>query len=115
MKLVHPSEDHFKKHYDDLKDKPFFPRLVKFAASGPVFAMVWEGTDIIKTGRKLIGATQHMDRNPGTIRGNEALITSNNIIHGSDCPEAAEAEIALWFKESELISYTSNSEKWVYE
>ena len=84
MKLCKPGEEQFKKHYDDLKDKPFFERLVKFAASGPVLAMVWEGDHVIKTGRKLIGATYELDRNPGTIRGDQCLITSNNIIHGSD-------------------------------
>ena len=75
MKLCMPGEEQFKKHYDDLKDKPFFNRLVKFSSSGPVLAMVWEGEGVIQMGRKMIGATQHMDRTPGTIRGDEALIT----------------------------------------
>ena len=115
MKLCKPGEAHFKKHYDDLKDKPFFGRLCKFAASGPVLAMVWEGDNVIKTGRKLIGATNELQREPGTIRADHCLITSNNIIHGSDCPEAATAEINLWFKPSELTKWSGNNEKWVYE
>ena len=115
MKLCTPGEEQFKKHYAEHKDRPFFPRLVKFAASSPVLAMVWEGDNVIATGRKIIGATKDLDRNPGTVRGNLSLSTSNNLIHGSDSVESANAEINLWFKPTELTNYADHSAKWVYE
>ena len=115
MKLCKPGEELFRKHYDDLKELAFFERLVKFAASGPVLAMVWEGDNVIVTGRKIIGATKELDRNPGTLRADQCLITSNNIIHGSDSQDSATAEINLWFKPEELTAWGSHSNAWVYE
>lgn len=69
MKLVHASEEHLEKHYQDLKGKSFFPGLIKYMASGPVVAMVWEGKDVVKQGRILLGATNPLASAPGTIRG----------------------------------------------
>uniref|UniRef100_A0A804MFN3 Nucleoside diphosphate kinase n=1 Tax=Zea mays TaxID=4577 RepID=A0A804MFN3_MAIZE len=76
--------------------------------------MVWEGEGVIKYGRKLIGATDPQKYEPGTIRGDLGVVVGRNIIHGSDGPETAKDEIALWFEPKELVSYTSNAEKWVY-
>ena len=87
--MTQPSQEHMEKHYHDLKDREFFPHLIKFAVSGPVIAMVWEGNDIIKTARKMIGATKGEDRQPGTIRGDFNIGTRKNNIHGSDCLESA--------------------------
>ena len=89
------------KHYEDLKDMPFYPRLINYMKSGPLLAMVWEGTEVIKTSRKLIGATKPLDREPATVRFDHS-ITNNCVIHGSDSVESAEKEISIWFKESEL-------------
>uniref|UniRef100_A0A7N0TPP6 Nucleoside diphosphate kinase n=1 Tax=Kalanchoe fedtschenkoi TaxID=63787 RepID=A0A7N0TPP6_KALFE len=114
IKLVVPSKDFAQKHYHDLKERPFFSGLCDFLSSGPVLAMVWEGEGVIKYGRKLIGATDPQKSEPGTIRGDLAVVVGRNIIHGSDGPETAEDEINLWFKPEELVSYTSNAEKWVY-
>uniref|UniRef100_A0A0D9WKL8 Nucleoside diphosphate kinase n=1 Tax=Leersia perrieri TaxID=77586 RepID=A0A0D9WKL8_9ORYZ len=114
VKLVVPSKEFAQKHYHDLKDRPFFNGLCDFLSSGPVLAMVWEGEGVIKYGRKLIGATDPQKSEPGTIRGDLAVVVGRNIIHGSDGPETAKAEIALWFEPRELVSYTSNEEKWVY-
>lgn len=69
MKLVHAGEDHLEKHYADLKGKPFFPGLIKYMSSGPVVAMVWQGKDVVKQGRALLGATNPLASAPGTIRG----------------------------------------------
>lgn len=69
MKLVHAGEDHLEKHYADLKGKPFFPGLIKYMTSGPVVAMVWQGKDVVKQGRVLLGATNPLASAPGTIRG----------------------------------------------
>lgn len=115
MKMCQPGEEHMKKHYDDLKERPFFPDLIKFSCSGPVIAMVWEGDSVIATCRKMIGATSHVNRDPGTIRGALSNSTRFNGIHASDSVESAQAEIALWFKDEELVSYVHHSEKWVYE
>ncbi|XP_026661391.2 nucleoside diphosphate kinase 3-like isoform X1 [Phoenix dactylifera] len=114
VKLVVPSKEFAQKHYHDLKDRPFFDGLCDFLSSGPVLAMVWEGEGAIKYGRKLIGATDPQKSEPGTIRGDLAVVVGRNIIHGSDGPETAKDEIALWFEPSELVSYTSNAEKWLY-
>ncbi|GMJ06201.1 hypothetical protein like AT4G23900 [Hibiscus trionum] len=114
IKLVVPSKEFAQKHYDDLKERPFFNGLTEFLSSGPVLAMVWEGEGVIKYGRKLIGATDPQKSEPGTIRGDLAVVVGRNIIHGSDGPETAKNEINLWFKPQELVSYTSNAEKWVY-
>merc|ERR1712045_544641 len=69
MKFMQASEDHLKNHYADLSSKPFFGGLVKYMASGPVLAMVWEGTGVVKTGRVMLGETNPKDSRPGTIRG----------------------------------------------
>ncbi|XP_043706242.1 uncharacterized protein LOC122655918 [Telopea speciosissima] len=114
VKLVVPSKEFAQKHYHDLKERPFFNGLCDFLSSGPVLAMVWEGEGVIKYGRKLIGATDPQKSEPGTIRGDLAVVVGRNIIHGSDGPETAKDEINLWFKPEELVSYTSNEEKWVY-
>ncbi|XP_073107361.1 uncharacterized protein [Elaeis guineensis] len=114
IKLIVPSKEFAQKHYYDLKDRPFFNGLCDFLSSGPVLAMVWEGEGVIKNGRKLIGATDPQKSEPGTIRGDLAVVVGRNIIHGSDGPETARNEIALWFDPSELVSYTSNAEKWIY-
>ncbi|KFK31881.1 hypothetical protein AALP_AA6G170800 [Arabis alpina] len=114
IKVVAPSKDFAQKHYHDLKERPFFNGLCDFLSSGPVIAMVWEGEGVIKYGRKLIGATDPQKSEPGTIRGDLAVGVGRNIIHGSDGPETAKDEINLWFKPQELVSYTSNAEKWIY-
>ncbi|CAL9754562.1 unnamed protein product [Musa acuminata subsp. burmannicoides] len=115
IKIVAPSKEFAQKHYHDLKERPFFNGLCDFLSSGPVVAMVWEGEGVIKYGRKLIGATDPQKSEPGTIRGDLAVAVGRNIIHGSDGPETAKDEIALWFSPIELVSYTSNAEKWIYE
>ncbi|XP_022640018.1 nucleoside diphosphate kinase III, chloroplastic/mitochondrial-like [Vigna radiata var. radiata] len=114
IKVVIPSKDFAKQHYHDLKERPFFDGLCDFLSSGPVIAMVWEGQGVISYGRKLIGATDPQKSEPGTIRGDLAVVVGRNIIHGSDGPETAKDEIKLWFKPEELVSFTSNAEKWVY-
>ncbi|XP_020687572.1 nucleoside diphosphate kinase 3-like [Dendrobium catenatum] len=114
IKLVVPSNEFAQQHYHDLKERPFFSGLCDFLSSGPVLAMVWEGEGVIKYGRKLIGATDPQKSEPGTIRGDLAVVVGRNIIHGSDGPETAKDEIALWFSPTELISYANNAEKWIY-
>jgi nucleoside-diphosphate kinase len=97
-KLMTASEDLAKEHYAEHKERPFFGELVDFITSGPVFAMVWEGENVISSARTMMGKTNPADSAPGTIRGDYATVLSHNIIHGSDSPESAEREINLWFK-----------------
>ncbi|KAI1505636.1 nucleoside diphosphate kinase [Biscogniauxia marginata] len=115
IKLVTPGKAHLEQHYSDLKDKPFFPGLVEYMNSGPIAAMVWEGRDAVKTGRTLLGATNPLASAPGTIRGDFAIDVGRNVCHGSDSVENAKKEIALWFKEGEVVSWESAQAKWIYE
>ncbi|KAG8688957.1 nucleoside diphosphate kinase [Ceratobasidium sp. 423] len=115
IKMVHASEDHIKEHYADLKDKPFYPGLCKYMSSGPVVAFVIEGLDAVKTGRAMLGATNPLASNPGTIRGDFALATGRNICHGSDSVASANKEIGHWFSASELIQYTDDKATWIFE
>jgi len=116
MKLMQPGKEHFEKHYADLADRPYFPEIIAFMISGPVCAMVWEGDNVIKTGRKILGTTNPVNSNPGTIRGDHCLTTRKNCCHGSDSIESAQAEIKLWFPDaSELVSFAHHSHSWVYE
>ena len=84
-------------HYGEHRDKPFFGELVEFITSGPPLAFVLEGEGAIATARKTIGATNPADADPGSLRGEFAVAMPNNLVHGSDAPESAEREIALWF------------------
>ncbi|KAK3945148.1 nucleoside diphosphate kinase [Diplogelasinospora grovesii] len=115
IKLVTPGKEHLEKHYEDLKEKSFFPGLINYMNSGPICAMVWEGLDAVKTGRVLLGATNPLASAPGTIRGDFALSTGRNVCHGSDSVENAKKEIALWFSDSDRVSYKSSQYDWVYE
>ena len=85
------------RHYAEHTEKPFFGELVEFITSGPTLAFVLEGEGAIATARTTIGATNPADADPGSLRGSFALAMPNNLVHGSDSPESAEREIALWF------------------
>lgn len=115
MKLMQASKELAEKHYGDLSDKPFFPGLVEFLSSSPLVAMVWEGEGVVKTARTMIGETAPQASAPGTIRGDYAIVVGRNVIHGSDSVKSAEKEIALWFKEEELVNWTPQMTTWVYE
>jgi nucleoside-diphosphate kinase len=115
MKMCKPGKEMFEKHYADLSSKPFFAGLVDYAASGAVVAMVWEGLNVVKTGRKMLGETKPFDSNPGTIRGDFCIDVGRNIIHGSDAVESAKHEIGLWFTEDELCEWADHSDSWLYE
>ena len=102
-KLIHVSRELGETHYAEHKEKPFFGELVDFITSGPTFALVVEGEGAIATMRKTIGATNPADAEPGSIRGDLAVAMPDNLVHGSDSPESAEREIALWFTDDELV------------
>lgn len=113
-KLMQITKELAEQHYGEHKERPFFGELVDFITSGPVFAMVWEGENVIATSRLLVGATNPAEATPGTIRGDFAVTVGKNIIHGSDSVESASREIGLFFKEEELISYDKESNNWIY-
>jgi nucleoside-diphosphate kinase len=99
MTLDRPTAE---QHYAEHDGKPFFGELVSFITSGPLVAMVLEGQDAIKAARQVIGATNPLEANTGSIRGDFAIEVGKNMVHGSDSPESAEREIALWFSADEL-------------
>ena len=116
MKLCQPGKKQFEYHYWDLKDKKFFPGLIDYASSGPVCCMVWEGDDVVATGRKILGATKPSDSSPGTIRGDGCIDVGRNVCHGSDSTDAARKEIGLWFcGDDEILDWKDHSKDWVYE
>eukprot|EP00737_Agarophyton_chilense_P003199 gb/GEZJ01003717.1/.p1 GENE.gb/GEZJ01003717.1/~~gb/GEZJ01003717.1/.p1 ORF type:complete len:154 (-),score=29.07 gb/GEZJ01003717.1/:417-878(-) len=115
MKLIKPTLKLAEEHYADLSERSFFPALTGFLSSSPVVAMVWSGEDIVVQGRAMIGATNPLKSSPGTIRGDLAIVTGKNIIHGSDSVENAKKEISLWFSEDELCEYEKCTETWIYE
>lgn len=112
-KLMQITEELAQEHYGEHKERPFFGELVEFITSGPVFAMVWEGENVISTARLLVGATNPTESAPGTIRGDFAVTVGKNIIHGSDSPESAVREIGLFFKEEELVTYDKAMNNWI--
>lgn len=91
------------RHYAEHAGKPFFESLVSFITSGPVVAMVWEGREAVRVARAMMGVTDSADAAPGTIRGDYSLSKEENVVHGSDGPESAAREIALFFPEDELL------------
>ncbi|MCY9517113.1 nucleoside-diphosphate kinase [Paenibacillus apiarius] len=104
-KLMIIAREQAERHYAEHAHKPFFGELVDFITSGPVFAMIWEGDDVISLSRLMIGKTKVGEALPGTIRGDYASHTNFNLVHGSDSPESAAREIANMFSEQELVSY----------
>ncbi len=115
LKLMSVSRELAEQHYGVHKERPFFPGLVEFITSSPVVAMVWEGEGVIASARKIIGATNPLNAEPGTIRGDYGVAVGRNLIHGSDAPETAQYEIGLWFKDGELVNWQPNATSWLYE
>ncbi|KAF7124741.1 hypothetical protein RHSIM_Rhsim12G0172200 [Rhododendron simsii] len=115
LKLFKCPQELAEEHYKDLNSKPFFPKLIGYITSGPVVCMAWEGDGVVASARKLIGATNPLQAEPGTIRGDLAVQTGRNVVHGSDSPENGKREIALWFKEGELCEWTPAQAPWLLE
>lgn len=112
-KLMQIDRSLAEQHYGEHRERPFFGELVDFITSGPVFAMVWEGNNVVAASRSLMGATNPQDAAPGTIRGDYAVSLGMNIIHGSDSPASAEREIGFFFKPEEIINYNREIDRWV--
>ncbi|MBC1286516.1 nucleoside-diphosphate kinase [Listeria booriae] len=112
-KFMQIDEELAKQHYAEHVGKAFFPDLLAFITSGPVFAMVWEGDEAISLARHMMGKTNPLEAEQGTMRGDLAVHMNRNVIHGSDSPESAQREISLFFKEEELISYEKAIDVWL--
>jgi nucleoside-diphosphate kinase len=103
------------RHYAVHKGKPFYEPLVAYITSSPVVVMVWEGKQAIEVVRKTMGATNPVNAEPGTIRADFGVEIGRNLVHGSDGPETAAFEVALFFREDELVSWTRSAERWIVE
>jgi nucleoside-diphosphate kinase len=114
-KLERLPEARVLEHYAEHVQKPFFPGLKSYIMSGPCFLMVWEGKNVVKISRDMIGATNPAESAPGTIRGDYALEIGMNVIHGSDSVETAKREISIHFTPAECSSYTRIDEVCLYE
>jgi nucleoside-diphosphate kinase len=115
MKFMQVSRALAEQHYAVHKERPFFAGLVDFITSGPVVAMVWEGDGVVASARKVIGATNPLASEPGTIRGDLGINIGRNLIHGSDAIETAQQEVALWFKPDELADWKPTVSPWLAE
>ena len=103
LKMMRMDDGLAKKHYAEHAGKPFFPELVAFITSGPIVALAIEGQNAIRAVRGMMGATNPLDAAPGSIRGDFALMTAENMVHGSDSPESAACELANFFTSDELF------------
>ena len=113
LKLVQPTRQLAEQHYAVHAGKPFYESLLSFLTSGPTVALVLEGREAVAVARTLMGATDGTKAPPATIRGDYAMSVQNNLVHGSDSPENAATEIALWFRPEELVSYQPTDAAWV--
>ena len=115
MKMMQVDQALARKHYGVHEGKPFFAGLVSFITSSPIVAMVLEGPNAVDKARGIMGVTDPVKAGPGTIRGDLGVDIGRNLVHGSDAPDTAAKEIALFFSPRELVVYTRDSEKWVVE
>jgi len=114
MKLMQIARELAEQHYAPHKEKPFYPGLIDYITAGPVNVMVLQGDRCIEMARTLMGKTFGYEAAPGTIRGDFGASRSYNLVHGSDSPESAAAEIALYFRDDELLDYAPEGSNWVF-
>ena len=115
LKLMQVNEELAHRHYGEHVDRPFFPGLVSFITSGPVVAMAWEANNAVEIVRSTMGPTNPAAAGPGTIRGDFGVDIGRNLIHGSDSPESAQRELALFFQPGEMLSYNRSNDGWIVE
>jgi nucleoside-diphosphate kinase len=113
MKMLHVDAVRAKKHYAEHEGRPFFNGLIEYITSTPIVALVVEGSDAVEGCRSTIGATNPIKAGPGTIRGDYGQTIGRNLVHGSDSPESAAREIAIWFDADELFGRKSQLESWL--
>jgi len=114
-KFMQVSLELAKAHYAEHEGKPFYDGLISYITSAPVMAMVWEGPNAVAAIRQTVGSTKPVESAPGTIRHDFALEVGRNLIHASDKPETGVREVALWFKNEELVDWKREADRWVFE
>ncbi len=115
LKLIQVGRELGEEHYGEHKGKPFFGGLIDFITAGPVVVGVLHGNEAIAVVRSMLGATNGTAAAAGTIRGDFSISKQNNLIHGSDSPESARREMALWFKDGEVADYAIAGSQWVFD
>lgn len=115
MKMMTIERERAEEHYAEHEGKDFYQPLLEYITSGPVVAMAVAGKDAISMVRKMVGATDPHEANPGTIRGDFGIEIGRNIVHAADSPESAERELDIFFDKSEYNNYTKVEETWIYE
>ena len=115
LKMIQITHDLARKHYAIHEGRPFFDGLIRYITSAPVVVMVVEGTKAIEIVRATMGGTNPVAAAPGTIRADYGLEIGRNLVHGSDGPETAETEINLFFEAEELLQYSRDTDKWIFE
>ncbi|XP_066496919.1 nucleoside diphosphate kinase A-like [Tiliqua scincoides] len=115
LKLLQASEGILAEHYHELRRKPFYQELLRYMTSGPVVAMVWEGYNVVKTSRSMVGETNPAEAKPGTVRGDFSVHVSRNVVHASDSVETAQREISLWFRHDEIVDWDCCDHNVMYE
>jgi nucleoside-diphosphate kinase len=115
LKFIQMTNELAAQHYAIHQGKNFYDSLIEYIVSGPVVAMVWAGEDAIAAARATMGSTRPVDSPPGTIRGDFGMEVGRNLVHGSDEPENAKNEVALFFDKSELINWQRDSDSWISE
>jgi nucleoside-diphosphate kinase len=115
LKMMAVSEELARRHYGVHEGKPFFEGLIKYITAAPVVVAVLEGKDAVATVRATVGATNPVQAASGTIRGDLAVEIGRNLVHSSDSPETAASEVALFFKEEELIDWRRDVDGWISE
>ena len=115
MRMQQVERELAEEHYAVHRERPFYESLVSYIISSPVVVLALEGRHAVEVARQTIGATNPREAAPGTIRGDLAIEIGRNLVHGSDAPETAEKELALWFDEAEYATHERINEGWVYE
>jgi len=115
LRLLQVDEAMAKRHYAEHEGKPFFAGLVDYITSAPIIAAVFEGTGAVEAARQTMGATKPTAAAPGTIRGDLGLEIGRNLVHGSDSPQNAEREIAIFFEGHPVIDWRRDTDRWVFE
>lgn len=115
MKMMTIEQERAEEHYAEHEGKDFYEPLLEYITSGPVVAMAVVGKDAISMVRKMVGATDPHEANPGTIRGDYGIEIGRNIVHAADSPDSAERELDIFFDKSEYNNYTKVEETWIYE
>lgn len=115
MKFMQVPTETAEKHYAVHSDKPFFSSLIEFITDSPVLVLAFKGPQAISVCRNLIGPTDGTQAPPGTIRGDFGLSKQLNLVHGSDAPETAASELAIWFNDGELVDWERVTQSWTVE